>query len=173
MLNYSRDSSIFMCPCQVSWPFQKRKPMDQITFVRNILKLKVRKSPLIIRVNFFLVAFVFFIFPVMGMISSIAGGNRFHISYLIGIGLFSLLGFYLLRISLWNSFGEEILQFGEHQISYEANYGWFKDGKKTITLENAKYSFLLVGYEDDSEGILQIENDPENYMCRKSSKKRY
>lgn len=130
--------------------------MKQYTLEFNTLNLKVKKSPFIIRLIMFLLAFLFFVVPVLGVILSIASGNGLHIGYFIGIGIFGLIGFYLLRVSLWNTYGEEIIDFLPNKIVYEANYGWFKDAKKEIELILPQYSFKSVGYEEDNEAVLVI-----------------
>lgn len=130
--------------------------MKQFTLEFNTLNLKVKKSPFIIRLIMFFLAFSFFIFPVLGVILSIASGGGMHISYFIAIGVFGLIGFYLLRVSLWNTYGEEIIDFLPNKIIYEANYGWFKDAKKEIELILPQYSFKSVGYEEDNEAVLVI-----------------
>ena len=139
--------------------------MSQFTFENNQLKLNVKKSPFIIRAVLFLFAFAFFIFPTLGMIISIASGSGLHFGFLIGIGIFALLGFYLLRVALWNTYGEEIILFSKDEIVYEANYRWFKDAKKTIENENLIYDFFPTGYEEDNEGTLLINNGKNIIEC--------
>lgn len=132
--------------------------MNQITFQNNILKLNVKKAPLIIRIILFLLAFAFFAFPISGMIASLALGNGFKMAFLIAIGIFALLGFYLLRIALWNTYGEETFQKINNELIYEANYHWFRDGKKTIEINAINYSVAPIGYEEENKGILVLEN---------------
>ena len=133
--------------------------MQQYNLVNNILNLKVKKSPLIIRIVMFFLTFAFFVFPVLGTIVGILAGSGLQFSYFIGIGIFSLLGFYLLRVSLWNTYGEETIEILEDKIIYEANYGWFKDGKKEMAIAVPEYSFKSVGYEEDNEGVLVITSE--------------
>lgn len=130
--------------------------MQQYNFKNYRLNLKVRKSPLVVRVVMFFFAFAFFVFPITGTIVGLLAGSGLHFGYFIGIGVFSLMGFYLLRLSLWNTFGEETIEILENKIIYEANYGWFKDGKKEIEIINPSYDFKAVGYEEDNEGVLII-----------------
>ncbi len=133
--------------------------MQQYNFQNNTLYLKVKKSPFLVKTIMFLLAFSFFVFPLGGAISSIAGGGGLRIGYFIGIGIFSLIGFYMVRIALWNTYGEETIQILENKIIYEANYGWFKDGKKEALIINPKYFFAPIGYEEDNEGILIIASE--------------
>lgn len=133
--------------------------MQQYIFANNTLNLKVKKSPFLVRAVMFVVAFCFFIFPIGGTIFGIASGGGLHIGYFIGIGLFSLIGFYMVRIALWNTYGEETIQIVDNKIIYEANYGWFKDGKKEMLILNPKYSFAPIGYEEDNQGVLIIASE--------------
>lgn len=133
----------------------------------NELQLTVIHSPLIIRFILFLFSFCFFVFPTLGMLMSIVAGNGFSFEYLIGIGLFSLMGFYLLRVSLSNTYGTESLVFGKDRITYEADYGWFRDGRKSIASENVAIHFNLIGYEDDQKGSLHFQSDQEIFCVEK------
>lgn len=130
--------------------------MQQYYIQNNTLNLKVKKSRMLVRTVMFALAFSFFVFPVLGVIFSIASGSGLHFGYFIAIGIFGLMGFYLLRVSLWNTYGEEIIDFLPNKIIYEANYGWFKDAKKEIELILPHYSFKSVGYEEDNEAVLII-----------------
>ncbi|SNR29408.1 hypothetical protein [Flavobacterium sp. ov086] len=132
--------------------------MQQFNFKNNILNLKVKKSPFVVRIVMFFFAFAFFIFPVLGTIVGILTGGGMQFGYLIGIGIFGLMGFYLMRVSLWNTYGEENIEILKNKVIYEANYGWFKDGKKEIAIAVPKYSFKSVGYEEDNEGVLVISD---------------
>ncbi|MFD1602286.1 hypothetical protein ACFSJW_18600 [Flavobacterium artemisiae] len=139
--------------------------MAQYSLEKNLLTLSVRKSPFIIRLILWTLAFSFFIFPISSMIASIASGNGFHFGFLIGIGIFSLIGFFMLRVSLWNTYGQETILFTNEEIIYEADYKWFKDAKKNITRNNISYSAKASGYEEDNEGILVIQNETQTIEC--------
>ncbi|CAD0008784.1 hypothetical protein [Flavobacterium chungangense] len=133
--------------------------MQQYNYQNNILNLKVKKSPILVRAVMFGLAFCFFVFPVLGVISAIADGSGLHFGYFLAIGIFSLIGFYTLRISLWNTYGEETFQITENKIIYEANYGWFKDGKKETLISNPNYFSVQAGYEEDNESVLVIASE--------------
>lgn len=133
--------------------------MQQFSFKNNTLNLKVKKSPLAVRIVMFFFAFAFFLFPILGTIVGVLTGGGLEIGYFIGIGIFGLMGFYLLRVSLWNTYGEETIEVLNNRVIYEANYGWFKDGKKEIVISTPKYSYKSVGYEEDNEGVLVISSE--------------
>ena len=132
--------------------------MIQYNFDNNILILKVKKSPFFVRVVLFFFSFAFFLFPLIGMILTITMRGRFYIGFLFVIILFGLFGFYLLRLSLWNTYGVETIIFNKSTIRYEVNYGWFKDGKKEINLSDINYTIKTIGYEEDEIGTLIITN---------------
>lgn len=135
--------------------------MKQYDIKEKTITLKVKKSPLFVRGIMFFFAFASFILPCIGIIMAISSGKRFHLGFLIGLFFFGLIGFYLLRISLWNTYGEETIIFQKPTIKYEANYGWFKDGKKSLNFNNPIFSINKIGYEEDKIGILVIEEDTE------------
>jgi hypothetical protein len=85
-------------------------------------------------------------------------GNGIKFEGILVVGIFCLIGFYLLRISLWNSHGEETIEFNDSEIIYVADYGWFKDGKKTLDTKEVTYSIKPIGYEEAHCGVLIISN---------------
>ena len=139
--------------------------MGQYSFDDNLITLSVKKAPKIIRGILFLLAFMFLLAPITGMIISISVGSGFHIGFLIGIAIFSVLGFYLLRLALWNTHGEESVIFMENKINYEANYGWFKDGKTSISSNGLICSIVQMGYEEENNGVLRLSNGDSQIQC--------
>ncbi|MBB4802413.1 hypothetical protein HNP37_002486 [Flavobacterium nitrogenifigens] len=133
--------------------------METYNLSNNTLTLKVKKSPIFVRAILFFIAFSLFILPIGGAISSIVFGFGFQVGHFIGIGVFSLIGFYTLRVALWNTYGEENIQFFENKIIYEANYRWFKDGKKEALISNPNFYATQAGYEEDNEGVLIIASN--------------
>ena len=126
----------------------------------NELVMRVKKAPFFVRSTMFFLTSLFFLLPLTGMILSLAMGNRMHIGYLIGVFIFGLLGFYMLRMSLWNTYGKEIITFNHKSLIYLADYGWFKDGKKQKEINTpTEYSIRKIGYEDYNEGGLVIGSD--------------
>lgn len=62
------------------------------------------------------------------------------------------MGFYLLRITLWNTFGQEIFKISTNKITYTLNFGWFKYTKKEIALDSLHYTIKT--NEDENKGVL-------------------
>lgn len=133
--------------------------MKQFELKNNHLTLTSKPSPLFIRILIFFFSLIAILIPIGGMIGSMLSGSGFHLGYLIGIGIFSLIGFYLLRVFLWNSYGKEIIIFNQNKITYEADYKWFKDGKKVKNIDSPSYSIKSIGYEDESFGALVINSE--------------
>ncbi len=130
--------------------------MRQYNIEKNKLILKVEKTPLFVRTTLFVFSILFFLLPLASTITSIVLGNGFHITFLIGIFIFSIMGFYLLRIALWNTYGKEEITFNGSNIEYFADYGWFKDSIKPKEIVPLVYSIRQIGYEEDKKGALVI-----------------
>jgi len=130
--------------------------MKQYVFENNKLTLIVKRSPLLVRIVLFFLSFLFFLAPFLGMALSLMLGGRFHFGFLIGIVVFGLVGFYMLRNSLWNTYGKEVIFFNNNNAHFEADYGWFKDAKKTINVDTIDFDIITAGYEDDNLGNLII-----------------
>lgn len=133
--------------------------MSQFSFNNKQLKLQVVKSPLIIRCVLFLFTFLCFALPLFGLIFNAIEGEGIKFGGILMLGIFSLIGFYMLRVSLWNRYGEERIDFNNDKISYVADYRWFKDGQKSIDRDGIIYSIKPVGYEDENNGVLVISNE--------------
>lgn len=106
--------------------------MNHYLFENNQLKLKVSETPFLVRLALFIITFLCFALPLFGIIFNAVEGNGIKFGGILALGIFCLIGFYLLRISLWNSHGEETIEFNDNEIIYVADYGWFKDGKKRL-----------------------------------------
>ncbi len=132
--------------------------MNQFSFENKYLKLKVKKSPILVRLPLFTITFLCFALPLSGLILNTIQGSDVKFGGFVLLGLFSLMGFYLLRLSLWNQFGQEIIQFDEHEIVYVADYRWFKDGRKELNIGLISYSIKSAGDENENKGTLVISN---------------
>lgn len=139
--------------------------MEHIIFQNNKLTLNGSKSPLLIRIIIFFTSFLFFLLPIYGVTLNLFHGNGITFFSLIIIAVFFTLGYYLLRISLWNTFGKEIIWIGHEKIIYEADYGWFKSDKKEIYLENLDYLIKPCEFEKKDMGVLILESDKSKIEC--------
>lgn len=137
--------------------------MKQYIIESNQLILKVNKSPIIVRVLLYIVTFLFIFLPLVGISFAMITGGELKFGMFISIGIFGLISFYMLRISLWNTYGSEIIAFDAGKIIYKADYGWFVDGRKEYEIEKPQFEIKQIGYESDSIGVLLIRDD-KNYL---------
>jgi hypothetical protein len=139
--------------------------MNRYQIDKNQLRLLVKKSPLFIRVTLYFFTALFFLMPLVAfLIGALIYG--FHIAYFIGIFFFAILGLYMLRISLWNTYGKEIITYQDNKINYTADYGWFKDKIKTLALEGTiKFQVVPYQYEDDVLARLIITTENDGLVC--------
>lgn len=135
--------------------------MKQYQLINKTLILEVKQSNIIIRGTLFFLAFTSFLLPLMGLMFSILDGKGFHVGFVIGIFLFGLIGVYLLRIFLWNTYGKEIIHFHDSKIEYITDYRWFKD--VNINIESNNIVLLIKKTEQDinQKGTLIIERGNE------------
>lgn len=131
----------------------------QVHIEGNQLTISAKKSPLFIRLILTgLLLFSAFI-PLFATYFTLTHGDGPHIgivlSFILGWGV----GFYLLRMTLWNSVGREILTLNSNSISYIADYKLFKDGQTEIGTTNLMTEII---YEDEPNiplGRLRLIND--------------
>jgi hypothetical protein len=79
--------------------------MNQYLFENNQLKLKAYKRPFLFRLVLFSITFLCFALPLFGIIFNVIIVSGIKLGGILAFGLFCLIGFYLLRMSLWNSCG--------------------------------------------------------------------
>lgn len=138
--------------------------MNQIEYKQNQLILRVKKSPLLGRILLYLITILSIALPLGGFIVNVisnVGLSFFHILFLF---IFGLIAFYMLRISLWNTYGSELIQFNNNKLTYVADYRWFKDKVKEFSFENINYDIKPVGYEEDNKGVLLIKFDDDTVL---------
>lgn len=134
---------------------------EQFKLEGDDLILFVKKSPLVIRGVMFVFSFLFFILPITSIITVLVSGNGLHVGFLFGLVIFGLLGFYMLRMSLWNTYGNERVSFQGDKVLYTPDYGWFKTSTKEIDISNVEFFIRSIGYEDDQTGALLIKSNEE------------
>lgn len=107
----------------------------QVEFINSQLIITGKKTPLIIRIILIIILFICILIPFAATYFTLANGKGPHISLVISFIFFGIVGFYLLRIILWNTYGREILNFEKDEINYVADYRLFKDSDKKITAD--------------------------------------
>ena len=142
--------------------------MNQIDLKQNQLVLKEKKGPLIARLFIYLLTIFSIILPLGGVTVNVSNSGLTIVSVIM-LGLFGLIAYYMLRVSLWNTYGAEIIEFQKNKINYTANYQWFKGGQKEIDFEKVDFTIQKAGYEEDNKGVLVIKYD-DNGLFETASK---
>ena len=140
------------------------KASKKYTLNNNILELYVKKSPPIGRGFILFLAFVMVALPIMGMVFNFLDGGAFHFGFIIGLGLFSLVGFYFVRLFLWNTYGKEVITIGETTVSYYVDYHYFKGNQQEITYEELVFEIEQIGFEEEKLGRLIIAANDKDFI---------
>lgn len=96
--------------------------MNQIDLKQNQLVLKEKRGPLIARLFIYLLTIFSIILPLGGVTVNVSNNSGLTIVSVIMLGLFGLIAYYMLRVSLWNTYGAEIIEFQKNKINYTADY---------------------------------------------------
>lgn len=132
---------------------------NQIEISGSKLTISVKKSPLVIRIVLSVVLLIMVLIPLLATYIVLTVGDGFHIGLAFSFLLFWGLGFYMLRIILWNSVGREILLLGDDNIEYNADYGLFKDGRKKIETNQLATEIIYEDEPDNPVGRLRLNSD--------------
>lgn len=135
---------------------------NKITFNGSQITLSIRKSPIFIRAVLSFVLVILFLFPLVVTFLVLVFGDGPHVGIAFSYLFFWGIGFYVLRIILWNSFGREILELSPDKISYVADYKYFKDGRKEIGTDELQIEIGLEYTDSDQLGRLQLINGSES-----------
>ncbi len=133
-------------------------------FINSQLIITGKKSPLIIRIILIIILFICILIPCATIYFTISNGKGPHISVVISFIFFGIIGFYLLRIILWNTYGREILNFEKCEINYVADYGLFKDSNKKITADLIAVIINTDTQEQKPVATLSIINNDNNII---------
>lgn len=137
----------------------------------DTVMISARKGPLGIRLFLWLILIINLLAPIIGAVFFLSQGDGPHLGIFLAIGLTWLIGFYLLRIIMWNTAGKELISLGANQITYVADYKWFKGGENQFEINeeleviantwgsNENFVRLLIQSGTNSiESVLDISN---------------
>lgn len=133
--------------------------MKQYNLKGNQLELIVKPSPIIIRIIILVISIITFIMPLVGLVLRIAMGDGFHFAFLIAIAVFGYLGFYLLKIVLWNSYGKEVITLNKANTTFVSDFKFFQNKVDIENLNITSFSYNQVGYEEENFGTLVIGDE--------------
>ena len=140
--------------------------MKQYSLTGNKLHLKVKKTPFLVRI--FLISLTSFIFlmPFISAILIISSDSEFKLGNFLLFIFCGLVGFYFLRLTLWNIYGREIIIFKENKFSYNTDYKWFKGKMQHLEInEPLEFGINPIGYEEDFKGALEISSGELFFHC--------
>ena len=131
--------------------------MKTYQLTNNQLELYVQPSSKIGRGFIAFLGLIIFIGPIFGIFLGLTSGAEFHIGYLIGIGMSSLVAYYFYKLYLWNTCGKEVITIADNKVNYHADYGKFISNKQEHNFEDLSFYVKPVGYEKEKLGVLIIE----------------
>lgn len=120
----------------------------------NQILIHSKKNPSGIRLFLVVILILNTLSPILGLVYKVSEGAELHIGYFIAIGISWLIGFFLLRIILWNAYGREVFGLSSEGITYLADYKWFKDSEKRI--EPSSDLQVFANTEDANDGFVRL-----------------
>lgn len=123
----------------------------------NSFSITVIPAPIFIRVFYMLFIFIAVTGPLMGIVMVARSGSGVKIGNIIFLVLFGLLAFYMLRVLLWNTYGTEEYRIDNSKLHYEANYGFFRDGRKELDLNTLNVDIEEI--EENKTGRLVFSDE--------------
>jgi hypothetical protein len=132
----------------------------QIRFAEEdpkIIVLSVKPASMGIRLVVILLLAVSVLGPLITCVNILISGDVIKFGGILFLVLFGFIAYYFLRILLWNSYGQEKISFTNQELCYEADYKWFKDGRKRLSLIGLKVR--IVSFENGAKGRLLFESE--------------
>ena len=132
--------------------------INTVENINNRIIIKGKKTSLLIILILTFVLVISGLIPIAATIFVLSIGIGLHFGLVISYLLFWGGGYYLLRIVLWNTYGQEILTLDNEKIYYVADYKYFKDGRQEIESKNLTTEII---YEDEPNkpvGRLRLMN---------------
>jgi hypothetical protein len=133
---------------------KKLKEKKRYKLQDHTLELYVKKSPVLVRGTFLFLAFLSIVLPLAGIILSAIAGTDFHMKYIIILGVCSLIGFFFIRLFLWNSYGKEVFEWKATSLSYYVDYLWFKGNHQHFSFEQLTVDYVVAGFQEEEIGHL-------------------
>ncbi|NGX84311.1 hypothetical protein [Aequorivita sp. KMM 9714] len=123
----------------------------------NHLIISARKSPIFIRIVLTTFLVLIALIPIAVTIFVLKSGEGPFIGIVFSFLLCWGIGFYLLKLTLWNSVGREILSMETEKISYVADYRLFKDRHKEIEIQDLETELIREEQFDKPLGRLRLK----------------
>ena len=134
---------------------------NYLDFFNSTLTLQSKKASLFARIVLLVLMVLSFLLPLVVMTLLSLFELELNFGHFYWFIIFCLIGFYFLRLYLWNSYGKEIIEFEKERIIYFADYKLFKDSRKSINGINAKFEIKEIDSNTGKMGLLIISNESE------------
>jgi hypothetical protein len=122
-----------------------------------VLTTFTHDTPKSIRIILALFVLAAFLAPIAATISILALGREIKFGLFISYIILWSVGYYLLRIILWNTYGKEILIIDKDKLSYYCDYKYFQGNKKEIKTDQLQIEIKKSG-EQNEMGVLCLTN---------------
>tara|TARA_B110001452_G_scaffold138248_1_gene114906 strand:- start:202 stop:705 length:504 start_codon:yes stop_codon:yes gene_type:complete len=132
---------------------------NQIEISGSRLTIFTKKTPVFIRIVLTLILTILTLIPLAATFFVLTYGDGPHIGIVFSFILCWGVGFYLLRITLWNSVGREVLNLEAKKISYMADYRLFKDGRQEISTTDLETEIIYEDEPNNQVGRLRLKNN--------------
>lgn len=144
---------------------------ERFTIEGNTLTFHPKRAPYILLGFFYFITAVMLFGPTIGFFTAMTSGYQVSLKAIFGIAAFAFLGFYMLRVALWNTYGKEIIQIGETTIEYHGDYKYFVFNRKSYAIDGTLYfTPRRIGYEEDNLQALTIKTGSGNWTIDCSTK---
>ena len=131
---------------------------NQIEINGAQLTISTKKAPVFIMITLTLLLSILTLIPIAVTFFVYTYGDGPHIGIAFSFILCWGVGFYLLRVTLWNSVGREILTLNPEKISYIADYKLFRDGRQEITTKDLETEIIYEDKPNKPLGRLRLKN---------------
>lgn len=128
------------------------------------LVIRQGKAPFSIRLFLSIFMIIGFVTPVISLAVSFYKDLEIGFSFITTVIIGLLVGFYLLRLILWNTYGKEILSVSADRIDYYCDYRYFRGNRKS--LKGGRYYFSPAYTRDEHYGKIKVENDADTFTTQ-------
>ncbi|WKK81536.2 hypothetical protein [Marivirga arenosa] len=144
---------------------------NQIKIYGSRIVIISKKSPKIVRFILTLLLVMSFLIPFIAFYVAIDYKIGFQFGIVIAFLIFWGIGFYILRVILWNTYGKEVLTLNADKVRYIADYKFFKDGYQELDTKDLRVEIVLDSNLPESKGYLKIHNRNDSIETVLKSKK--
>lgn len=140
--------------------------MNSFEIKGNLLTMKNGKTPVVVRVITFTLALLFFLMPIAALVKAFMEQQAPTFYLFAFVMVLALMGYYMFRISLWNTYGVDLIDFRGDRITYTTHYGWFSEEMDTLPVKGAVFfTFDTSRSKDNSTGSLCISSAEQSIQC--------